>query len=160
MEPRIETIPAKKLVGQNISMSLTNNKTLELFRGFMPRRYEVKHLLNTDVICMQVYDAGFNFMEFMPQTIHQKWAAVEVSEFDEIPAGMDTFELAGGSYAVFRFKGTAATFGPTFNYIFNTWLPASVYETDTRPHFEVLGAKYKNNHPDSEEDIYVPIKLK
>ncbi len=37
-------------------------------------------------------------------------------------------------------------------------LRRSGYEMDTRPHFEILGAQYKNNDPDSEEDIYVPIK--
>lgn len=41
-----------------------------------------------------------------------------------------------------------------------TWLPASDYNLDNRPHFEVLGEKYKNNDPTSEEEIWIPIKLK
>ena len=28
------------------------------------------------------------------------------------------------------------------------------------PHFEILGAQYKNNEPDSEEEIWIPIQLK
>ncbi|GGH09422.1 GyrI-like domain-containing protein [Mucilaginibacter phyllosphaerae] len=160
MEPRIASLPHKKLIGQQVSMSLTANKTHSLFSGFMPRRHEVGHKLNTTVICMQVFEPGFDFRNFTPATVHQKWAAVEVAEFDDVPAGMETFELAAGLYAVFAYKGTAATFGPTYNYIFNTWLPSSVYELDNRPHFEVLGDKYKNNDPESEEDIYVPVRLK
>jgi predicted transcriptional regulator YdeE len=31
---------------------------------------------------------------------------------------------------------------------------------DNRPHFEVLGDKYKNNDPSSEEEIWIPIRKK
>ena len=47
-----------------------------------------------------------------------------------------------------------------FQYIFSEWIPQSDYSVDDRPHFEVLGAKYKNNDPDSEEEIWIPIKKK
>lgn len=47
-----------------------------------------------------------------------------------------------------------------FQYIFGTWLPASGYYLDNRPHFEILGHKYKNNDPDSEEEIWIPVKPK
>jgi len=39
-------------------------------------------------------------------------------------------------------------------------LPNSDYELDNRPHFEILGKKYKNNSADSEEEIWIPVKLK
>ncbi|WP_339791455.1 GyrI-like domain-containing protein [uncultured Imperialibacter sp.] len=45
-----------------------------------------------------------------------------------------------------------------FEYIFGTWLPASAYDLDDRPHFEVLGDNYKNNDPTSEEEIWIPIR--
>jgi AraC family transcriptional regulator len=41
---------------------------------------------------------------------------------------------------------------------FSTWLPDSEYRLDVRPHFEVLGEKYKNDDPESEEEIWIPIK--
>ncbi|MFM9945765.1 MAG: GyrI-like domain-containing protein, partial [Bacteroidia bacterium] len=44
--------------------------------------------------------------------------------------------------------------------IYGTWIPNSEYNLDNRPHFEILGEKYKNNHPDSEEEIWIPIKPK
>ncbi|MGK2861531.1 MAG: GyrI-like domain-containing protein [Chitinophagaceae bacterium] len=47
-----------------------------------------------------------------------------------------------------------------FSYIFNTWLPPSGYDLDNRPHFEILGEKYKNDDPLSEEEIWIPIKQK
>jgi AraC family transcriptional regulator len=48
----------------------------------------------------------------------------------------------------------------TFQYIFGTWLPNSEYVLDNRPHFEILGEKYKNDDPTSEEEIWIPIKAK
>ena len=46
----------------------------------------------------------------------------------------------------------------TFQYIFGTWMPDSGYKWDNRPQFEILGEKYKNNDPSSEEEIWIPIK--
>jgi AraC family transcriptional regulator len=160
MQPRIETIPAKKLIGKQVFMSLASNQTPELFGEFMPRRNEISNTINADVICMQVYDPALNFKDFTTETRHQKWAAVEVADFDNVPSGMETYTLPGGTYAVFLYKGTPAAFGPTFHYIFNAWLPASVYEVDNRPHFEILGEKYKNNDPGSEEEMWVPVRPK
>lgn len=44
-------------------------------------------------------------------------------------------------------------------YIYGSWLPNSTeYARDNRPHFEILGEKYKNNDPESEEEIWIPVK--
>lgn len=44
--------------------------------------------------------------------------------------------------------------------IFSDWLPKSDYELDERPHFEILDEKYKNDDPNSEEEIWIPIRNK
>jgi AraC family transcriptional regulator len=72
---------------------------------------------------------------------------------------METYVLPGGLYAVFDYKGLN-TDNSIFQYILGTWLPGSDYVLDNRPHFEVLGDKYKNNDPNSEEEIWIPIKTK
>jgi len=59
---------------------------------------------------------------------------------------METVTLPGGLYAVFDYKGPSNDFS-IFQYIFSTWLTGSGYKLDKRPHFEVLGEKYKNNDP-------------
>ena len=158
MEPRIEIISAKKLIGKNILMSLVENKTAELWKSFMSQRNEIKNTLSLDLISMQVY-APSHFIEFNPSNEFEKWACAEVSNFDILPAGMQTFTLEGGRYAVFEYKGSSAD-PSIFQYIYGVWLPKSMYELDHRPHFEVLGAKYKNNDPNSEEEIWIPIKVK
>ena len=73
--------------------------------------------------------------------------------------GLETFVLPEGQYAVFQYKGLSSD-NSIFQYIFGTWLPGSDYVLDDRPHFEVLGDKYKNNDPASEEEIWVPIQPK
>lgn len=139
-------------------MNLADNKTTELWRSFMPHRKEIGNNLTNDLFSMQLYDSPAYFRDFNPETSFEKWAAVEVADFDSIPEGMEACTLKGGLYAVFIHKGPAKAFAGTFQYIFGTWLPTSGYILDNRPHFEILGAKYKNDQPDSEEEIWIPIK--
>jgi AraC family transcriptional regulator len=47
-----------------------------------------------------------------------------------------------------------------FACIFATWLPSSKYVLDHRPHFEILGDKYKNDNLKFEEEIWTPVQLK
>jgi len=82
---------------------------------------------------------------------------VEVSNFENVPGGMETFTLEGGKYAVFKYKGLS-TDNSIFQYIFTKWLPNSDFMLDDRPHFEIMGAKTKLNDPNSEEEIWIPVK--
>jgi AraC family transcriptional regulator len=157
MNPRIEVLTERKLIGKRIKMSLADNKTAELWRSFMPRRKEIRNNLSNELISMQVLDQPLELGNF--NQVFEKWAAVEVSDFDSIPNGMETFVLAGGLYAIFQYKGSS-TDNRIFQYIFGTWLPNSGYMLDDRPHYEILGEKYKNADPNSEEEICIPIKQK
>jgi AraC family transcriptional regulator len=160
MEPRIETCSLKKLVGKRIRMSYSDNKTFELWKSFMPRRKEITNNKTNDLFSMQIYDKHFDFKTFDPVSEFEKWAAIEVTDFNTIPDGMESYSLTGGLYAVFIHKGAAGTAPKTFKYIFGTWLPNSDYILDIRPHFEILGQKYIHEDPDSEEEVWIPVKLK
>lgn len=160
MEIKITTLAAKNLVGMHLKMTFANNRTGELWRNFMPRKNEIQHKTGTELISLQQYKTGF-FDNFNPNESFEKWACAEVSEFGKIPDQMNVFALEGGLYAVFFYVGNAAKEAPElFRYIFSEWLPNSEYVLDNRPHFEVLGEKYKNNDDSSEEEIWIPIKLK
>jgi AraC family transcriptional regulator len=159
MKPRIETLSEKKLIGKRITMSLSNNKTAELWKSFMPRRKEIQNSIGTNLYSMQIYDPLY-FSNFDSNADFEKWATIEVTDFDKVPDEMQAFTLIGGLYTVFFHKGDASSAPKTFQYIFTTWLPNSDYLLDNRPHFEILGEKYKNNDPTSEEEIWIPIKLK
>jgi len=116
--------------------------------------------MTTDLLSIQVYDNLPDLGNFNQDTEFEKWAAAEVSEFETIPEGMETCILKAGLYAVFIHKGASDTFPATFRYIFGTWLPDSDYQPDHRAHFEILGENIKPDDPDSEEEVWVPIKTK
>ena len=155
MEPRIEVLKSKMLIGIHMEMSLSNNKTAELWREFMPRRAEVKNRLSTDLISMQSYGENWTFS---PEELFEKWATVEVSSFDEVPPNMGTYLLEGGKYAVFIHHGPASAAAKTMQYIFSDWLPKSSYHLDNREHFEILPEGYNPIDPEAKEEIWIPIK--
>lgn len=155
MNPAIKTSSELKLIGHSIQMSLKNNRTAELFQGFMPakRLIETKNDL---IYALEEYPIGFHDT-FDTEKEFTKWAAVEVKSFDNIPPGMQKLTVPKGLYAVFTYKGLASNAGPFFNQIFSEWIPKSQYSIDTRPHFAVMGALYNHSSPHSEEDIWIPI---
>lgn len=158
MIPRIENLTEKKLIGKKLNMSFADYKIAELWSSFMPLRSEIQNHLTNDLISLAIYSPS-HFESFNPNNMFEKWAAVEVSDFNKTPETMESFTLQGGLYAVFDYRGLN-TDHSIFQYIFGTWLPQSNYDLDDRPHFEILGEKYKNNDPDSEEEIWIPIKNK
>ncbi|WP_276167875.1 GyrI-like domain-containing protein [Zobellia alginiliquefaciens] len=158
-EPRIETLAAKKLVGHSLKMSLADNRTVELWSGFMPLKRHITNAIGSDLYSVQVYETMPD-ASFGPHTEFQKWAAIEVDAYQTYTGDFKTLDLPEGLYAVFIHKGLSSEFKSTMNFIYGEWLPNSDYQLDQRPSFEVLGAKYKNDHPDSEEEVWIPVKLK
>lgn len=157
--PRLETFSETKLVGKHLTMSLAANRTAELWQSFMPRRKEIANHLSTDLFSIQLYPPAFDFTFSDLAAPFEKWAAVAVSDFHPLPPALEPLTIPGGLYAVFDYKGLS-TDPAIFVYIFGTWLPASEYAVAHRPHFEKLGANYKNGEPNSEEEIWVPIQRK
>lgn len=155
--PEITTFPEIRLVGMRRSMSFAQNSTPLLWQTFMPRRKEVK-AVNANLFSVQLYPQGF-FDRFDPNAQFEKWAAVQAASETEIPEGMEALTIPQGLYAVFHYKGNPDNGADVFRYILTEWLPQSGYRLDARPHFEILGERYKNNSDDSEEDIYIPIKI-
>ncbi len=160
MQPEIRQIEAKKLVGKYLRMSFSNDRTFELWRSFMPHKKEISNVVSPDMYSVQVFDSIPDFANYNPSIQFNKWATVEVDNQEHIPEGMHLHNLSGGLYAVFLYKGLPADATPTFIYIYTQWLPSSVYELDDREHFQVMGTKYSNIDPSSEEEFWIPIRLK
>ncbi len=146
-------------MGQRMQMSLSDNKTGELWRRFLPRRREIQHYTGSALYSVEVYDDQY-FTHFDPAKGFEKWAAIEVTEFAAIPEGLEPITLPVGLYAVFLHQGPASAGRETYRYIFGTWLPESDYLLDNRPHFAVMGEKYRNEGLSSEEEIWIPVKLR
>lgn len=158
MTPRIEIVNEKKLVGKKLTMSFADYRIGELWKSFSPRRKEISNNITDDLISLVIYKPT-HFADFKPTNEFERWATIEVSDFDNVPTEMETVILPDGLYAVFEYKGLNSDYS-IFQYIHGEWLPSSGYILDDRPHFEVLGEKYKNNDPTSEEEIWIPIKTK
>lgn len=158
MKPRIETSNEKKLIGKRLTMSFADYKVGELWQAFTPRRREITNNLTNELISLVVYKPT-HFADFKPTNEFERWATVEVSNFDNVPTNMETLILPSGLYAVFHYKGSSSD-NSIYQYIFGIWVPNSDYELDDRPHFEVLGDRYKINDPNSEEEIWIPIKFR
>lgn len=155
LQPLILQLQPKTLAGKQQRMSLVHNQTGLLWQSFMPKRTQLA-AVNNLLYSLQVYNADY-FTAFNPANEFTKWALAEVNDVTNLPEGFESFHLPGGLYAVFDHKGSGTAI---FQQIFTQWLPQSGYELDDRPHFEVLGEKYKNNNEDSEEEIWIPVKKK
>lgn len=153
---KIKVSKERKVIGKRTCLNLKSYNVSELWKSFLPLRKDIANTVSDDLFSISVYDESY-FIEFSPLKTFEKWAAIEVDSFDKIPSGLEVFTIAGGTYAVFFYKGLNTDFS-VFQYIYNTWLPTSGYFLDNRPHFEILGKKYKNNDPSSEEEIWIPLK--
>ncbi len=158
LTPRIETLTEKKLIGIKLRMSLMQNKTAELWQSFMKSKNQITNSISDELFSLQIYNETY-FTDFNLENEFEKLAAIEVTDFDFVPDHMESYVLLPGLYAVFHYKGSSAD-NSIYQYIYGVWLPNSMYNLDHRPHFEILGAKYKNNDPNSEEEIWIPITLK
>ncbi|MBC7426312.1 MAG: GyrI-like domain-containing protein [Bacteroidia bacterium] len=159
MQPQIKTTSQKKLIGRKVIMSMAENKTAQLWQSFMPQIKNIKNRVNNELISMEIYNSDY-FKKFNPAQTFEKWAVTEVSDISEIPDGMESFIIEEGLYAMFIYKGTANNAADFFKRIFNDILPSSGFDVDNRPHFAVMGDKYKNNDPESEEEIWIPVRNK
>lgn len=160
MQALFVTIRTKKLIGKKLQMSVIHDRTPELWQSFMPRRKEITNTENNFLYSVQIFESEKYFDQFSPEIEFEKWAAVEVSEYANIPENMEKLKIPEGEYAVFNYTGPANAALPFFQYIFQTWIPESEYWVDNRPHFTLMGEKYRGNNPDSEEEIWVPVKKK
>jgi AraC family transcriptional regulator len=157
MKSRIENLSEKKFVGRYLYMSFSDNRTFELWQNFMPHRNEITNKIGVELYSIENFPEGL-LENFDPAKEFEKWAAVEVEDFENIPDGMETFISTEGLYAVFIYKGKSSEAAGFYQNIFGNWLPNSEYILDARPHFAVMGEKYKNDSADSEEEIWIPVK--
>jgi AraC family transcriptional regulator len=154
LRPDIINLNQTQLVGISYKMSYQRNETQKLWETFIPLSKKINHKLSTDFYSLQVFPDNF-FKVFNPTLEFEKWALVPVSVIEKNIEPCEPFILPEGLYAVFQHKGMDTSI---FERIYGEWIPQSPYQLDNRPHFEILGEKYKKGSTDSEEDIYIPIR--
>ena len=157
IDAEIRYFEGKILAGIRRRMSLTDDRTYELWRSFMPLRNQLSRV-SPDLYSVKVYEPEYNFTDFNPRAEFDKWAAAEVTGNSEIPEGMERLSIFPGAYAIFSYRGSSEKARELFSYIFFEWLPSSGHLLENRPHFEILGEKFRLNDPSSEEEIWIPVR--
>lgn len=162
MEPKFKKVSEMNIVGMStrfisVIHEEKNNMVVipALWKEFMPRIHEIKSS-NPRVslgVCFDIPEEDRNHPGEMLYV-----AACEVLNFENVPAGMETYTVAGGEYAIFTHKGPIDSFENTMGYIFGIWLPKSQKKLRDAPTMEFYDHRFDPLSKDSEIDIYVPIE--
>ncbi len=164
MEPQIVTRPAFKVAGYELKTTTrdnVNNQEIPAFWGRMTEeRFDTLHNQLHSVgeaelgLCFPTDPANGDFSYVI---------AVEVSDFDGVPADLFTAEVPEAVYAVFTTpandgeENIAPPIQGTWNYIHETWFPTSGYEfAEGRADFEL----YPCSNKGEKVKISIPIVKK
>ncbi len=161
MEPQIVTRPAFKIAGYELKTTMhdnLSNQEVPAFWGTMsPEHFDTLHNKLPSVgkaelgVCYPIDPASGDFLYVI---------AVEVSNFDGVPPGLFTGEVAEAVYAVFTTpaidgdKDIAPAIQGTWKYIHETWFPSSGYEFAAgKADFEF----YPCSNDGAKVKIYIPV---
>jgi DNA-binding transcriptional MerR regulator len=157
MEPRIVNKPAFTVVGLPFTGFITsapyeggneNNEIGKVWDEFNRRAAEIKH------VCGPAYGLCFG----MPNT-QEPWyiAGAEVSQVEDLPAGMMSMAVSAQKYAVF--PCTLGTLGATYRCITEEWEPRTGHERAPGPDFELYDQEFDPGNPqEGKLSVYWPIK--
>ncbi|MGB3588666.1 MAG: GyrI-like domain-containing protein, partial [Tunicatimonas sp.] len=129
----------------------------ELWQAFMSKRSTITNTIGTAFYSIEVYDNLDFFEQFDPTHEFEKWAAVQARDYEAIPNKMEKLTISTGLYAVFTYQGKSSEFTQFYQNIYGSWLPNSGYQLNDRPHFALMGEKYRNNDSNSEEETWIPV---
>lgn len=160
VHPTIVELPHIKVAGIRGETTLGNNK--------LPQLWERFNTMYTEIPNRKENARGFGICEACHENtlynmnndiIFSEVAAVEVDSFDGLPDNFIPKEISGGRYAVFTHKGTLRMLMRTFEYIWGTWFLTTREELDWREDFELYDERFLGyDHPDSEVDLYIPVR--
>lgn len=166
MKPVIKEIKSFTIVGLgtrfiSILSPEKNNHILlpQLWQKYIQLQHTIFHRKNA-------INYGVCFVQPKEQRQHPDEcyyiAGAEVTSVENLPLGMEKITIEAGRYAIFTHKGplneAIANLEHTMNYIYGSWLPKSGFELRDAPEFELYDERFHPASPESEFDIYIPIK--
>ena len=155
VEPMIVELDSMTVVGIQTLFSMKCNLIPVLWERFSPRMQEIKNVVRKDVALEVSYDMQSEAEE---ETFFVL-AGLIVSSVGEIPEGMTYMHVPAHEYAMFTHYGPISRIYDTYDRIYNELLPRSAYEVDEAAcTIEWYDKRFKMENPDSEYDIYVPVK--
>lgn len=146
MEPKIITKPDFAVVGVMYFGKNENNEIPQVWEKLNPRYEEIPHKTGPAYgVCGDLEDDGrFHYL-----------AGFEVSEAEDLPEGMEKWDVPEQQYAIF--PCSLKTIHETYQYIFETWLPQSGYTRAGGPDFELYGEAFDMETGEG-LSIYMPVK--
>lgn len=85
-------------------------------------------------------------------------AGIEVTDNNNMPVGMEVWDVPHKKYAVFTHIGSVDTLGDTYKAIYSKWLPESGYELVFTYDFELYDKDFDPGSAQSKMYVYIPIK--
>ena len=153
LEPTFVDKPAFLAAGALYHGTNQNREiTLLWEKDFRPRLHEVKNVHP---------DLSYGVCgDFDPETGAITYlAGVEVASPQDVPEGMQLWEVPAAHYAVFEHHGSLNHLQETMNTIFTVWLPRSGLKQSARPMLEVYQMpEFKGEDPDSVLYLYIAIE--
>jgi AraC family transcriptional regulator len=164
MEPQIITKPAFKAAGYELKTTMrdgANNREIPAFWDTMTM--DRLKILHNRLHSVGKAEFGLCFPPDLVSGDFSYVIAVEVSDFNDVPADMFTAEIPEALYAIFTTPADdgAANIAPaiqgTWKYIFETWFPNSGYEF---AHGKADFEWYPCTNQGEKVKIYIPIVKK
>lgn len=127
-----------------------NQEIKAMWGEIVPRWGEIKHetkpLNRAFGLCGELEEDGsFSYL-----------AGIEVDKVEDLPAGMESWDVPENTYAVF--PCTLAEIHQTYEFAHSKWMPENGYKRADGPDYEYYDAAFDPAKPDSILYIYIPIK--
>ena len=156
-EPVFQEKPAFKVVGVERYTKDGIPNIREAWAEFSKRGHEIKNAKLPGVYGIEDYSRDFDMNKGgFPKYYYI--AAYEVEDFNDVPAGMATKEIAAANYAVFTYRGHVDGIHDFFGFIYGEWIPQSGYSMD--PRLSLDFEHYREPNMDMNDlhlEIWVPV---
>lgn len=160
VHPRIVELPEIKVAGIRGETTLRDNCLRELWaRTNSLYRQIPNQIPNARAFGICEACAENTLCSMNEDILFTEVAGTEVSSFEGLTEPFVPKVIPGGRYAVFTHRGTLRMLPQTFDYIWGTWFLATKEELDWREDFELYDERFLGyDHPDSEVDLYIPVR--
>jgi AraC family transcriptional regulator len=156
MDVRVDTLPTRRVAYMRTVGAYGPEGDIPGLWQRLARWAQARDLWTPDRVCLGISHDNPHVTD--PARCRLDAAIVVPGDFR--PDGqVNVTEVEGGKYALGRFVGKADQVGRAYDEMFGRWLPASGYQPDSRPVFELYGsAPYDEKTGNFTCDICVPVK--
>lgn len=118
------------------------------------RSHEIRNAVSRQLYAINVYPANYTGTEK-----YEFICCHQVHDLDHVPEGMVARTFPAQEYAVVTHKGSLRSLPDSYSYFHSTWRSHVGYDYADSYDIQVYDARFLGpNHPDSELDIYVPVR--